>query len=199
MMLLRTKRHAIDNDDNDNDASNRVNVLAIDAEAYSSVLNSNQLNCQLVNDVENIGLQCNNKYNNGQTISINFKQTKMQVQQYTISLETEGGGVGGGKRSNCSVTTHEQQYRKRSNAHRYPSKMQLIALFVVCLVTFSAQSAVARPNVDRNSNSDTNSQNVALASENNVSRLPFNRFAIDIHWKIDRNNSLANSKFCIYE
>lgn len=169
-MLLQTKRHAIDevDDDDNNNAAKRVN-----AKTYSSVLNrnSNQLNCQLVNDVENIGLQCNNKYNNGQTISINFKQTKMQVQQQAISLGTGGGGR---KQNNCGVASQEQQHHKRFNAHRYPNKMQLIALLVVGLVTFNAQSTVARPNVDRNSNSDTNSQNVALASENNVSKFRFN-------------------------
>lgn len=156
MMLLLTKRHAIDDDDN---AAKRLNVVA---EAYSSVLNSNQLNCQRGNDVENIGLQCNNKYNNGQTISINFKQTKMQVQP----LER---GVGAGRRQiDCSVAATKQCY-KPSTAHRRSSKMQLIALLVVCLVSFGAQAAVARPNVDRNYNSDANAPNVALAAENNVS------------------------------
>lgn len=169
MMLLLTNCHANDDDD-DTNAAKRINSLAIDADAYSSVLSTNQFNCQPGNDVENIGLQCNNKYNNGQTISINFEQTKMQVRQYDICLKS------GGKRKSTSatVTQEKPQHRKcRFNAHKHLNKMHLIALFVVYLVTFNAQLTVARPNVDRNSNSDTNSQNVALTSENKVSKCKF--------------------------
>lgn len=168
MVLLLTKRHANDDDDDDNNNNNetkRLNSSAIDANAYSSVLNSNQLNCQLVNDVENIGLQCNNKCNNGQTISINFKQTKMQVRQHNINLE---------ERSDQCIATElfhkEHRYRRRFNASQYTNKMQLFVLLVVYLVTFNGQLAVARPNVDRNYNSDTNSQNVDLTSEDIVSK-----------------------------
>lgn len=166
MVLLLTETNA-------NDETNPINSKAIDVNAYSTTL-SNQSNCQSENDVENFGLL---PHNNGQTISINFKQTKMH-RNATLNQEQQCD-------TNLNSSAQQQQHfasrflqqfygaRQPFKASRHSNKMQLIAVLLFYLVAFSIQMATARPNVDRNQDSESNWQNVALTSENKVSTLLF--------------------------
>lgn len=171
MVLLRSNIHA-------SDETNPINSKAIDVNGYSSTLN-HQSNCQPANDVENFGLLRNN---NGQTISINFKQAKMhrnatlhQERQSDTNVDDSNhqhGAFGFLSQFSRKRRPHEQQ--QPSNASRHSNKMQLIAFLLFYLVAFSIQTATARPNVNRNSDAESDWPSVALTSENKVSHLLFN-------------------------
>lgn len=161
MLLLPTKL------DVEHDETNQLNSRAIDF-AYPITLN-NKANCQSENnrnnDVENFGLLANN---NGKTISINFKQTKMYCNA-TINEEHQCDN-----RLSTSKPTpsgHQKQHHSTGRFMMSTHKMHLIAVLLSYLLAFSIQTATARPNVDHNyDDSESNWQSVAIASENKVSR-----------------------------
>lgn len=170
MVLLLSKTHV-------NDEKKRIKSKAIDVNAYSTTLN-HQSNCQPENDVENFGLL---QKNNGQTISINSKQTKMQ-RNATLNQERQcDTNVDNNVHQHFARRFLSQFYRERRpheqqqpfHASRHSNKMQLIAVLLFYLVAFSIQTATARPNVDRNADSESNWPSVALTSENKVSHLLF--------------------------
>lgn len=169
MVLLLSKRH--------NNETKRLNSSAIDASVLKSVLNTNnnnnnQSNCQPVSDEENIGLQCKNNHN-GQTISINFKQTKMQVRQYDdIRLGEQQQQQ---QQQRCANHTVTPKFYHNESRRFHANKMQLIVVLVVYLVSFYAQLAIARPSSDdhHSSDVDTNWEHAALATENDVSKRKF--------------------------
>lgn len=147
-----------------NEKTNQLNSTSIDYIAYSDTLN-NTANCKLKNDVENLGLL---RYNNGKTISINSKQTKKR-RNATNQPATRLYGIHL-NRSDSNSTGYMQQFRtKRFSTGQYSSKMHLIAVSLLCLAVFSIQSATARPNVNRNDDSASNWESIALTSENKVS------------------------------
>lgn len=175
MVLLPTKSP---NDNDEREKTHQLNSRAIDT-TYTNTLN-NTANCQPENDVENLGLLQTN--NNGKTISINFKQTKMHHNATTLNLSRQQCDNGHFVKSNQTASSAEylQQFyigqfitTATSNiatiSRRHLNKMQLIAIILSYLLAFSIQSATARPNVDRNYDSTSNWQSVALTSENEVS------------------------------
>lgn len=163
---------------------------AIDVNAFRTTL-SNQSNCQPENDVENFGLLQNN---NGKTISINSKQTKMHrnaihneqrpcdtvlnnsvrfvtrfLQQFHVQRSQQQQ-----QQQDLKQQKQKQKQQRRKNPFdigRHSNKMQLIAILLCYVVVFSIQTATARPNVNRNSDTDSESnwEGVALSSENKVS------------------------------
>lgn len=156
--------------------TNQLNSTTIDFIAYANTLNKTA-NCQLKNDVENLGLL---RYNNGKTISINFKQTKIhynanlnQAQPNDTVLET----------SKCSSSKHQPKfYPWHLFASQYSNKMQFIAVLLCYLLAFSIQSVVARPNIDVSRDLASDWQSVAISSENKVSHFHSIRF---IHFIIN--------------
>lgn len=147
---------------------------------YANTL-KHQINCQSTeNDVENFGLLRNN---NGKTISINFKQTKMHHNAIKLNQVQQNDYQNNNYKNHLENFDHfTLEYRQQQHDHhhqhpsiigrsntriRHSSKMQLIAVILSYLLVCSIQNASARPNVDRDSTS--NWQSVALASENQVS------------------------------
>lgn len=184
MVLLLTKSPNDDDDEHDNETQHQLNSTAIDSTYCKTTTTSTTTNCQSENDVETFGLLRNY---NGQTISINFKQTKMHHNATTTTTTTL-------KRQQCHNSGHleksnrttpsgylQQFYTGRlfintapatatsTRTSRHLNKMHLIAIILSYLLAFSIQSASARPNVDRNDDSTSNWQSVALTSENEVS------------------------------
>lgn len=144
--------------------TNQLNSTTIDFIAYANTLNKTA-NCQLKNDVENLGLL---RYNNGKTISINFKQTK-EWRNATNQPKAPRCGIHLNKTGN-TLSGYMQLFRtKRSTNSQYFSKMHIIAVSLLYLAVFSIQSATARPNVNRIEDSASNWQSIALTSENKVS------------------------------
>ncbi|XP_055295291.1 sodium/hydrogen exchanger 3 isoform X36 [Sitodiplosis mosellana] len=175
MVLLPTNSPNDDDDEHDNETQHQLNSTAIDltyCETTTTTLTiNNTANCQSDNDVETFGLLRNC---NGQTISINSKQTKMHHNATTIATL---------KRQQCHDSDHlensnrttpsgnlQQLYTGRfiNSSSRHLNKMHLIAIILSYLLAFSIQSISARPNVDRNDDSTSNWQSVALTSENEL-------------------------------
>lgn len=145
--------------------TNRLNSRVIDF-TYPTTLN-NKSYCQSENDVKIFGLLANNS---GNTISINFKQTKMHCN----ATQNEGQ----------QYANHVKRCKQTSSAHQHYNtgpftmsthKMQLITILLTYLVVFSGiQTVAARPNIDHNyDDAESNWESVALTSENKVSRLFF--------------------------
>lgn len=190
MVLLPTKSpNDNDDDEHDNETQHQLNSTTIDS-TYHNTTTTSTTNCQSVNDVETVGLLRNY---NGQTISINFKQTKMHHNATTtittLKSRQQCHDSGHLETSNCTTPSRypQQLYTGRfstptnsttavadvssnNSSSRHLNKMQLIAIILSFLLAFSIQSASARPNVDRNDDSTSNSQSVALTSENEVSQ-----------------------------
>lgn len=143
----------------EHDETNHLNSNTIDLTYTNASINL--ANCQSENDVENFGLL---RSNNGKTISINFKQTKMHCNA-TDNHEQQCDS-----HLDCLSQMKQQQqkfYSWRFITCRHLNKMQLIAALLFYLLVFGIQTVIARPNADRNYNS--NWQSVALTSENQVS------------------------------
>lgn len=148
----------------EHDETNHSNSKTIDLTYLNT--SSNQANCPCENDVENFGLLPSN---NGKTISINFKQTKIHCNA-TLSDEQQCDN----SHLNCCSSHKEQQQQQFHNWRfitcRHLNKMQFIAVILLYLLAFSIQTSIARPNVDHDY--DSNWQSVAT-SENEVSILNF--------------------------
>ncbi|XP_031624319.1 sodium/hydrogen exchanger 3 isoform X14 [Contarinia nasturtii] len=174
MLLLLTNAST----DEQHTKTHKLNSKVIEF-TYANTL-KNKINCQSENDVENFGLLRNN---NGKTISINFKQTKMhhnatilnQVQQCDYQNNNNKNHLENFDHLTPEYLQQQQEQQelhviRRSNMKiRHSSKMQLIGVILSYLLVCSIQSATARPNVDRNyDDSTSNWQSVALTSENKL-------------------------------
>lgn len=156
--------------------TNQLNSTTIDFIAYANTLNKTA-NCQLKNDVENLGLL---RYNNGKTISINFKQTKIHYNAILNQAQPNDTVLETGK---CSSSKQQPKFYTWSLfASQYSNKMQFIAVLLCYLLAFSIQSVVARPNIAVSRDLASDWQSVALSSENKVSHFYSNRF---IHFIIN--------------
>lgn len=156
MLPLPTNADAI------HEETNRLNSSVIDF-TYPITLN-NKAYCQPENDVEIFGLLVNNS---GNTISINFNQTKMHCN----ASQSVGRPSAANHVNDAKQTSSPHQHYKIGVHTMSTHKIHLITVLFTYLVAFSGiQTIAARPNVDHNyDDAESNWQNVALTSENKVS------------------------------